>query len=241
MEAKIKLGERQLPYLWKKSARRRTISVTLHPERGLVVHTPKRYPKHGVEDFLQKKSDWILRHLGSMEAQQARRRKVSWEQGAPLPLLGRSYPLRITTGAAMERVGLEEECIAVALAGSAPPGQRGEEVRALVVEWYMEQAYRMLGARVELFGRPWGLNPARLRVRAQRRRWGSCSAKGSLNFNWRLILAPLPVLDYVVVHELSHLRHLNHSPAFWELVASLLPGYQEHRLWLRENGSRLEL
>ncbi len=93
--------------------------------------------------------------------------------------------------------------------------------------------------RAEYYARQMQVSYGRVAVKDQKTRWGSCSAKGNLNFNWRLILAPGEVLDYVVVHELAHRREMNHSVRFWNLVESVLPDYQQRKRWLKENGDRL--
>jgi predicted metal-dependent hydrolase len=105
-----------------------------------------------------------------------------------------------------------------------------------------DDAARLINERVALYAEKLQLFPQKVAVRDQRRRWGSCSARtGAVNLNWRLVMAPLEVLDYVVVHELSHIKHPNHSPVFWAHVAQFVPDYKVRRKWLRENGGRLVL
>lgn len=110
---------------------------------------------------------------------------------------------------------------------------------SVLLDWYRQQAVRTLTGRAGLWtekiGKPFG----RLSVRDQRSRWGSCSSGGNLNFNWRLIMAPPEVLDYVVIHEAAHLRELNHSPRFWEIVAEYDPEFRAHKLWLKKYGDVL--
>ena len=106
-------------------------------------------------------------------------------------------------------------------------------------EKHQELARQVLQRRAEYYARQMQVSYGRVAVKDQKTRWGSCSAKGNLNFNWRLILAPGEVLDYVVVHELAHRREMNHSVRFWNLVESVLPDYQQRKRWLKENGDRL--
>jgi predicted metal-dependent hydrolase len=107
--------------------------------------------------------------------------------------------------------------------------------------WYREQAREILNERVNFFAREHGFQYTKIGITSARTRWGSCSASGSLNFSWRLIQAPIEVVDYVVVHELVHTVHHNHSKKYWNRVKQILPNYMECRKWLRKNGLRLLL
>ena len=109
-----------------------------------------------------------------------------------------------------------------------------EEIKTLA-----EQALKLIPQRVEYFARQVGVDYGRITIRNQKTRWGSCSSKGNLNFNWRLIFAPEEVVDYIVVHELAHRKEMNHSRAFYDVVASILPDYKVREKWLKENGEKL--
>jgi predicted metal-dependent hydrolase len=106
--------------------------------------------------------------------------------------------------------------------------------------WYRDEARRIINLRVREFAAILGVIYSRLTIRDGRSRWGSCSSLGGLNFSWRLILAPPEILDYVVIHELAHLRELNHSPRFWAIVAAHCPAYRTHQRWLKEHGAALQ-
>ncbi len=107
-----------------------------------------------------------------------------------------------------------------------------ETVNALLEEWYRKKAREIFAKRVECFLPYIGKKVNRIAIRGQHTRWGSCSSKGNLNFNWRLLLAPPEIIDYVVVHELCHLLHMNHSKDFWNSVENILPDYRQRKLWL---------
>lgn len=235
------LGEQALPYRWKESPRRRTVAITIHPENGVVVHTPRRYSRRRVEALLRAKAAWIRKHLARLAVERARRLEPRWEQGELLPFQGAGYPLTFVLDGGREEVRLEEGRFLLGLPLEGSQAAFPEQVRARMLGWYRERAAALLEERVAHFKESLGVEPLRIRVKAQKRRWGSCSARGALNFNWQLILAPREILDYVVVHELCHLIVLNHSPRFWALVESVLPDFRERRRWLRENGFRLAL
>lgn len=115
------------------------------------------------------------------------------------------------------------------------------EIEQALYGWLYKKAEEVIGERLRYYCNIVGASYNRYCIKGQKTRWGSCSSKGNLNFNWRLVLAPLWVLDYVVVHELSHLRHMNHSKEFWNTVASYLPEYKKAVQWLKENGGSLRL
>lgn len=155
--------------------------------------------------------------------------------GAPLPLLDETLTLRVRTGArtVVRRAGAELQL-------SAP--EAGETtLRAALEHWLRGEARRELPARLAAIGQPLGLRPSRVVVRGQRTRWGSCSSLGTISLNWRLLLVPSALVDYVLLHELCHLRHLNHSRAFWGLVAAHMPDWAVRRARLRALQGRLAL
>jgi len=115
------------------------------------------------------------------------------------------------------------------------------EARERFIFWYRNQALETLEQRVVLYGVPAGLKHSRIKISHARKRWGSCNSKGVLNFSWRLIMAPMKVVDYVVVHELAHILEHNHSKKFWDVVRIILPQYQQARAWLKQNQHQLVL
>ncbi len=119
--------------------------------------------------------------------------------------------------------------------------QYSPEQRAGMEKRYREAAKEYFPKRADYYAQQLGVSYERIRIAGQKTRWGSCSSKGTLSFNWKLMLAPPKVLDYVVVHEICHLKEMNHSPRFWRLVEELMPDYKEYRKWLKENGNTLQL
>ena len=144
--------------------------------------------------------------------------------------------LHIDTNRRRARVDLEEDRMLV-----HTPSRDAECLREAVERWLIRQAHMILPVRVMHFQQSTGGNVNEIHIKDQKTRWGSCSSKRNLNFNWRLVMAPPEVLDYVVVHELSHLTHMNHSRDFWELVGQVMPEYKQMRKWLRENGHLLKV
>lgn len=153
-----------------------------------------------------------------------------YENGESFPYLGQDYILEIMQYPSYKKPGVmtEGERLVVLTAQTD-----GASVKKAVREWYAARAAVIIPKRVRLYQSLVGENIGRICIKDVKSRWGSCSSKGNLNFNWRLVMAPIEVLDYVVVHELCHLKEMNHSKAFWALVEEILPDYKKRRKWLR--------
>ena len=233
-------GEATIEYEVRRSQRRRkTIQITV--ERGRVrVAAPMSTPDGELRAIVQKRAPWIIRHLQKEARAAAPKRFVS---GETLPYLGRNVRM-IVQPAAIRTVEMRFDHWRFRV--GAPPNLSGDErvqkIRRAFVSWYRARAAARLPAAVErwrpLLGQ--GSKP-RILIRDQRRRWGSCAPDGTLRFNWRVMMLEPALIEYIVVHELAHLRIPNHSAAFWNLVSSVMPDAQRRRRRLREAGYTLPL
>jgi hypothetical protein len=224
-----------IPYTLRVSAVARRMRLVIRPETGLEVIVPRGASSGAHEAFLREKGPWIVRTLDRMARAQPPE-LPPLATGRRLPFAGRELTLEVHAGGAPGRfrAQLTGETLLLML-----PDTQSETVRAALEVWYRRRAPAIFAARLEVDNRPYGYTYGRVSVKSQKSRWGSCSLAGNLNFNWRLLLAPLPVLDYVVVHELCHLKEPNHGPGFWRLVARGCPDYAARRRWLRTNGATL--
>ena len=199
------------------------------PGRGLEVVLPRGVPMREALAFVRREERWVLAALAKL--QQQADAAVPLRDGSALPYLGMSLTLVVSHGArsTIRRVGGElHVCVAD---GMAPD--------CALEAWYRADARRVMGERVDAHAATLDVAYGRITIKDTRSRWGSCSSKGNLNFSWRLLLAPYAVMDYVVAHEVAHLRELNHSPRFWTAVATLCPDYRTHRTWLGAHGAEL--
>jgi len=180
------------------------------------------------------------------EIQKSRRKSWSLSLESDLTLLLK-VPLCVSYDQALQLLYTKERWILKkykelkAARDKAPRSALSDTQRAALEARYRQAARDYIPVRVAHYEKILGVTHTAIRIRDQKTRWGSCSAKGNLNFNWRLMLAPPRVLDYVVVHELCHRKEMNHSPAFWDIVKQVLPDYMEQRKWLRDNGNTLVL
>ncbi|MEA2142854.1 MAG: hypothetical protein QOI64_1284 [Solirubrobacteraceae bacterium] len=216
-----------LPYRIRRSDRARRVRVRVDAHGAVEVVLPRRSPASAAPAAIEELRPWIERRLhaaGELRAAIAAR-------GATLPYLGQ--PLALTPQPGRTRVHRSGDALLV-------PAE-SDQARQAIERWYRRAAAREIAPRLDAAATALGVGYTTLAIRGQRTRWGSCSSTGAMSFNWRLLLAPAPVLDYVVWHEACHLRVMDHSPRFWALVGRHCPGYEEQRRWLRHQGATLVL
>lgn len=216
-----------LPYRIRRSDRASRVRVSVDPHGGVEVVLPRRAPASAAPAAVAELRPWIERRL--REATTVREAIAA--RGATLPYLGTALQLRPERG--RTRVHRRGDTLLVPADAERAP--------AAIERWYRRAAAAEIAPRLDAAAQALATTYASLSIRGQRTRWGSCSARGAMSFNWRLLLAPEPVLDYVVWHEACHLRVMDHSSAFWALVRQHCPSFEEHRRWLRLQGSTLVL
>lgn len=215
-----------LSYRIRRSDRARRVRVSVDPSGEVEVVLPRRSPASAAPAAVAELRPWIERRLRDADAV----RDAIDARGATLPYLGST--LALTPQAGRARAHRSGDALLV------PDDERAPQA---IERWYRRAAAREIAPRLDRASHTLGCSYASLSIRGQRTRWGSCSARGAMSFNWRLLLAPAAVLDYVVWHEACHLRLMDHSPRFWALVAEHCPGYEEQRRWLRRHGAMLVL
>jgi len=228
--------------LKRSSRRRRTISLSVDPMQGLVVAAPAKTPTREIDAFVKAKTRWIQKaQAGARDRERQLRR--SFATGESIPYLGGTLTLRIVEAdrAARPTVECVGTCLDVRLAASTSECERGSLIRTTIEGWYKARAEATIAERVRSLAPLAGVQPKRVIVKSQKTRWGSCGKDGTLYFSWQLVIAPLPVLDYLVVHELCHLRQAGHGKRFWALVEAVLHDYQARRAELRHDGWRYRI
>jgi predicted metal-dependent hydrolase len=220
------LPDTHLAYNVRRSDRARRVRITVDRAGTVEVVLPRRLPLRAAEDAVHELRPWIERRL----AEVGRQRAAVLARGDTVPYLGGTLRLRPERG--RTRVARRGEVLVV------PDGPE----RELALErWYRRMAREEIRVRLDRACAAAGLRYSRLTIRDQRTRWGSCSRGGAVSFNWRLLLAPEAVLDYVIWHEVCHLAVMDHSPRFWELVARHCPNHREQAAWLKRNAGTLVL
>jgi predicted metal-dependent hydrolase len=237
-EREVLLGEHRVGYALRR-VRRRSIGFVVSPE-GLAVNAPRWVSLQNIDTAVQSKASWILRKLHE-QRERARRveaARIEWRDGTSLPFLGETVIVvldprvagAVLNADAQALPGVPRLTLHVGLPQSAEP----EQIRDVVQSWLQRQALRVFTERCQHFAPTLGVKMKRLSLSAAQTRWGSASADGSIRLNWRLVHFGLPVIDYVVAHELAHLREMNHSAAFWEVVRSVVPDFEKMRTTLKD-------
>ena len=228
------LGAVLVAYALRRS-QRRTIGFTVTPD-GLTVAAPSWVLMPDVDRAVLEKSAWILKKLHDMrsQGQQLALKRVEWANGCTLAYLGQPMTVLLSTrgdASAALHTGAHDQSLQLLV--GLPPTAAPEHIKAVAQVWMMRQAQRVFTERLVHFAPLVGVRYTRLSLSSARTRWGSASTDGSIRLNWRLMQWCLPVVDYVVVHELSHLRVMDHSPRFWDTVRAVVPDYAALRRQLR--------
>jgi predicted metal-dependent hydrolase len=227
----------ELEYTIRRSDRARRARIVVDPG-GVEVVVPRRMALRHVGPFVEEKRPWIERTLRRFREAELAAPPIELEHGGVVPYLGRELLLHVRVERWRQRshVALRGEVLRVKV---GEPG--ADAIRDALERWYRVRAREEVAWRLDQACVRAGSAYSSLSIRAQQTRWASCSSNGTMSFNWRLLLAPEEILDYVVEHEVAHLEVLDHSDRFWRLLASRCPRYREHERWLRTHGPALRL
>ena len=244
----VLLDEIAVAYEFRRS-KRRTIGFSVGAD-GLAVSAPKWVPLHEIDKAVLEKSGWIVKKLQETRERHERLEsaRIDWKNGATLPFLGEQVRVVIDSRHSFDGVGAELSAHPAAVANAAEAGQAlrslqvalplsatPEQIRDAVQAWLMRQARQLFTERLTHFSPRLGVQWRKLSLSSAGTRWGSASADGSIRLNWRLVHFKLSVIDYVVVHELSHLRVMDHSPRFWDTVRAVVPDFAQLRGQLKDD------
>lgn len=233
----LKISTGDIPYTLCRSPRRRTVTLAINESGKVKLSIPAGLAEAEAHKFIFEKRDWLLRKLQHIQTHQGFLSRRCYADGGTFHFLGREFPLRtVATENRRLSVAFDGEAWQIHIPHQLEPQQKKDVLQKELAKWFREQAKEIFPGRIFHYGRIMGLDPKHIAVKTQRRSWGSCSThRRSIHLNWQLVMAPVEVLDYVVVHELAHLMHPNHSRRFWRKVETFMPDYQERRKWLQEN------
>ncbi len=222
----------RVSYLFQR-VRRRSIGFVVGPD-GLEVRAPKWVTLKEVELGLQERGEWVLRKWVEVQERQKNIRQIEWTDGACLDYLGASIRLRLSPEVGRSELHRSDLQEGVELRLALPVTAEASQIRDAVQAWLMREGRALFEARLNVFAPQMGVQWRKLSLSNAGSRWGSARIDGAIRLNWRLIHLKLDAIDYVVVHELAHLREMNHSPAFWKVVAEILPDHMARRRALQK-------
>lgn len=205
--------------------KRNSVSINIDKDATVTIRAPLYLTDHQLESVVIKKQAWIQRKLVEL-AKRPQLKNKQFIDGEGFWFLGKLYKLKTVADQA-QAVELKEE---LCVAKSALP-----KIKEVLMNWYRQEALIKLNERCAEYAKRIGVAPVSIKISNAQKRWGSCGPRGTINFNWRLIMAPLQIIDYIVVHELAHLIERNHSRRFWARVSTISPDYRQHKHWLKEN------
>lgn len=232
---RLTLSGRTLEYGLKRSARR-TIGFSIDGS-GLMITAPRWVTLADIETAIAGKERWIFSKLAEWQTRVEQRAlpRIEWRDGAEIPYLGK--PVRIALASAHASLVFDTQAGALALA--LPAHADAQQIKDRVQGWLQTEAKRLFGERLAYYADKLGVAYKGYALSSAATRWGSCSSDGRIRLNWRLIHFPLSIIDYVVAHELAHLREMNHSPRFWQTVESIFPEFKEARHTLKHHPPEL--
>jgi hypothetical protein len=209
-------------------SKRKTLSLQINQDAELIIRAPQRLAQKDIQAFVDEKSKWIERKQQQVKSQLSE--NYQFEEDEVFLYLGNNYPLIISNNSG--NLFFNGEIFEL----DADYG----EASAIFKGWYKQKFREIALPRIDYFANKYNLKFNDVRLKSQKTLWGSCSSNNNLNFNYCLMMAPMSVIDYVIVHELSHTVHKNHSSDFWGLVESILPEYKSAKKWLKDNGHKLK-
>lgn len=242
-ECSLSVESGDISYTLLRSLRRKTMEVSVNDNEQVRVVVPDFVSQKTIDQFLRERSDWILQRVS--EARQANQFTLNrdYDTGHEFLFMGKKYPLYVECFAGKRpRLIFDEHGWIVQVSRELLDGDRRKKIKDALIKWYRQEAQEVFAARVFHFIRLMKLEPMTVSVRTQKTIWGCCyHYQKHISFNWLLVLAPMHVIDYVIVHELAHLTHPNHSKRFWNKVEKFLPDYKERQDWLKNHMLEMKL
>ncbi|MHB1347450.1 MAG: M48 family metallopeptidase [Candidatus Humimicrobiaceae bacterium] len=217
---------------------RRTLAIQISPMEKIMVFSPAGLSEDCIIEKVRSKGEWIIKKLAEFANSDFLPQKRQFLTGESFLYLGKTHKLNVLLNRNITRpkVELLQNNIII-----FSPLKEPEILREALQKWYKKEAKEIILKKVEFFRKICNSDPSLIKIKEQKRRWGSCSSKGNIYFNWRIVMAPERVIDYIVVHEISHLVHKNHSPVFYKQIESILPDYKKSRKWLKDFGIRMDI
>lgn len=223
----------ELNYTIKRSPKRKNLTITVERDRSIIVHAPETTTEENIRDIVESKRQWIYTKINHQQKYSSLPHPPGKElvNGESVLYLGHQYQIEIIEKG-LEQITLEQKFLI--------PATYVNKHKQVLQNWFLEKANEIILPRTKQFANSLGVQYSAVKIIDNKYHWGSCSTKDSIHFNWRLIKAPMYVVDYVIVHELTHLIETNHTPRFWNIIKAQVTSTEKAKQWLKENGQLLE-
>lgn len=233
----IKYGNRKIKFNIKRGRRKKTVALQIQPDSTVVVLSPYFLRKDKIKEIVLKRARWIILKQEKIEKLNAEMPRKEFVSGESFSYLGRQYRLKVIKSNHEKRIDcrLIGNRFYVEIDNKLSGKSASKLVRKQLVEWYIKRAKEKINERIKKYSKLISKKPLKIMIKNQEKRWGSCSRSGVLRFNWKIIMTPISIFDYIIAHELCHLIYQNHSPEFWHKVESITPDHEKKRKWLKDN------
>lgn len=240
--ASINFGSIEFTYLISRSARK-TVGIIVDPDGKVNVRAPIDLDEEEIKEAVFKKRKWIAKKIQeSQEIKKPIPLKRELISGEKIKLKNKNYRLKIHSFSKnRSKIVFVRGILHIYVNENLNSQEKQAEIKKTLIKWYKKKAKTIISQRVQKYLKYLDLKPKQIQLRDQKLRWGSCSKSGIISFKWQIVMAPISAIDYVVVHELCHLKEPLHSAKFWDTVESLFPNYKKWKKWLRINGRILDL
>ncbi|NLI59245.1 MAG: M48 family metallopeptidase [Clostridium sp.] len=221
---------------------RKTVAIQLLEDGNVKVSAPFSVTKKQIDEIIKDKISWILKKQEELKRIYIEKNiDRKFEDGEKISYLGKEFSLKIIKAKEyiQPKVVIDNDNMVIYINEKFIDKDAKENIRNIIKKWLVERFRDVAVDRIKKYSFLIGVNPTKITIREQKTRWGSCSSKGNINLNWKLVMAPMEVIDYVIVHELCHMIEMNHSKNYWNIVSTVMPDYKNHRKWLKENGHKL--
>lgn len=234
---KIKFGSKWIEYKVQRGMRKKTVAITISPASQVIVLSPSYLNKYEIRDIVKKKAQWIIEKQEYFKNLLQLFPDKEFVSGEQILLLGKKYRLKIIKKNVntIAKPQIQGRKISLEVDKILNQENRKQVIKDIFINWYQNQAEIIVKKRISKFSKLLGIKPDKIIIRNQQKRWGSCSSKGILRFNWKIAMMPISIIDYIVVHELCHISVKNHSTEFWKKVSLVISDYKKRRDWLKDN------
>jgi predicted metal-dependent hydrolase len=222
---------------------KKDVSLSVCLTQGVQLIAPEGIDTEKLNTILYKKAPWILRKKYELEEVADLPSPKEYVSGEKFAYLGRHYRLKVHKSDKLKKpvLNFKQGRFISEIPDNINEVEKEHELSQLFKEWYVTQGNKKIEERLQIYCPKMELEPSKIAFKGQQKRWGTCTKEGAIYLNWRIMMAPMYIVDYVLVHELAHIKYPDHSPDYWRFVRSILPDYEHRKEWLRVNGPKLSL